>query len=68
MSGTIIDNTAVSKPTNITGHMLDLDEEDDDLEVFSKVIHPQTQEKLRSAACVCRSRDQMSRSTERKSL
>ncbi|XP_055038311.2 sorting nexin-7 isoform X4 [Misgurnus anguillicaudatus] len=35
MSGTIIDNTAVS-PTNITEHMLDLDEEDDDLEVFSK--------------------------------
>lgn len=36
MSGTIIDNTTVSTPTNTAGHMLDLDEEDDDLEVFSK--------------------------------
>lgn len=40
MSGTIVDSnaTSVSIPTDITQHMLDLDE-DDDLEVFSKVIH-----------------------------
>lgn len=40
MSGTVVDNNAssLSIPTDIAGHMLDLDE-DDDLEVFSKVIH-----------------------------
>lgn len=40
MSGTVVDNnnaSSVSNPTDIAGHMLDLDE-DDDLEVFSKVI------------------------------
>ncbi|XP_057178406.1 sorting nexin-7 [Triplophysa rosa] len=37
MSGTIVDNNAssLSIPTDIAGHMLDLDD-DDDLEVFSK--------------------------------
>lgn len=47
MSGTVVDNNAssLSIPTDIAGHMLDLDE-DDDLEVFSKVIH-----KLRKSWC-----------------
>lgn len=43
MSGSVVDNTvssgnsSVAIPTDISGQILDLDE-DDDLEVFSKVI------------------------------
>lgn len=46
MSGSVVDNTVSSGnssaaiPTDISGPILDLDE-DDDLEVFSKVIYNQ---------------------------
>lgn len=46
MSGSVVDNTvssgnsSVAIPTDISGQILDLDE-DDDLEVFSKVIYNQ---------------------------
>lgn len=46
MSASVVDNTvssgnsSVAIPTDISGHILDLDE-DDDLEVFSKVIYSQ---------------------------
>lgn len=46
MSGPVVDNavpsgnSSVAIPTDISGQILDLDE-DDDLEVFSKVIYNQ---------------------------
>ncbi len=46
MSGSVVENTvssgnaSVAIPTDICGQILDLDE-DDDLEVFSKVIYNQ---------------------------